>query len=238
MGVEAGGEPVVFPALEIEPLALEAVRDGPLGQAEDFDLLIFVSPTAAREACSRLREMGREIGRLRAAAVGGGTAEVLKKEGVGHLLVPATGSDSEALLALPEFRSVEGRRVLIVRGEGGRALLNDELARRGARVQIAEIYRRVCPRAEFGRLVEADPHVLLVTSSEGLANLESLAGEAYLQWLKDQAIMVIHARIAERAREEGFRRVLTSPAPDDRSVFEALVDWWGGRASSGTGDSR
>lgn len=223
---QAGGEPLAFPAIEIRAHSTRDVGRGPLGEAHSFDLMVFVSPTAARIGCRRLGEMGIDVGELVVAAVGNGTAEALEQAGAARVVVPEHGSDSEALLATGPLAAPAGKRILIVRGEGGRPLLADELARRGAEVAIAEIYRRDPPRWDFEALVEGKPHILVVTSSEALVHLESLAGPDRSRWLKGVPLMVIHPRIAEKARERGFEQVFTSAAPDDRAVVEALGSWW------------
>jgi uroporphyrinogen-III synthase len=55
--------------------------------------------------------------------------------------------DSESVLALPAFQApaVAGRRVLILRGDGGRDLLGDTLRARGAEVEYLTCYHRNGP---------------------------------------------------------------------------------------------
>src|SRR6185295_12379471 len=96
------------------------------------------------------------------------------------VIAPQSGADSEALLAAPELADVTGKRVLIVRGEGGRALLGNMLAARGATVNYAECYRRVRPVADAAPLI-ADwqrglIHAVTVSSAEGLDNLLAMTG--------------------------------------------------------------
>jgi len=82
---------------------------------------------------------------LKVATVGQGSREELMQRGFAQVISPAAQSDSEALLDLPELAKVRGRRIVIFRGDGGRQLLGETLAQRGASVEYAACYRRVLP---------------------------------------------------------------------------------------------
>lgn len=91
---------------------------------------------------------------LRIAAIGKGSAKVLAQYGVQNVITPKQKFDSEALLELPELQAITGKRIVIFRGDGGRELLDDELARRGARYEYAECYRHQKPHdADNGKLL-------------------------------------------------------------------------------------
>ncbi|MGQ0655412.1 MAG: uroporphyrinogen-III synthase, partial [Betaproteobacteria bacterium] len=120
----AGGRAILFPAIEIESLPAPAS----LQHVAEYDLVVFISPTSIAMAAPHAKGLAQ----ARLAAVGAGTRQALEQHAGRPVLAPAAAGDSEALLALPELADVSGRRVLIVRGEGGRALLGDALASRGA----------------------------------------------------------------------------------------------------------
>ena len=63
------------------------------------------------------------------------------------------GATSESLLDLPGFADLAGRGVLLVKGSGGRELLREALAARGAEVLDVAVYRReaVAPTADRDR---------------------------------------------------------------------------------------
>jgi uroporphyrinogen III methyltransferase / synthase len=214
----AGGRPVLFPAIEIEPLPEIALPPG------DFDLVIFVSPTAVQCAAGRMRNSA-----FRVAAVGSGTKRELEAHGFQEVLAPQDGADSEALLALPELQEVAGKRILIVRGEGGREVLADTLSARGARAEYFECYRRVLPRGDTEPLIAAwdrgEVDAVTVSSSQGLDNLVALLGAARLG---GKPLFVNHARVAERAREAGIAEPIIA-GPGDEETAEALVAYFGPR---------
>lgn len=217
----AGGRPLLFPAIEIEPLP-----DWPLPRLDESDLAIFVSPTAAHAV---MRRVGAWPQRLRAAAVGQGTRRELERYGIGHVLAPASGADSEALLAQPELAQVDGARIVIFRGEGGRELLGVTLSARGARVEHVACYRRQRPQADPAPLLAAWErgalHAVTVSSGEGLENLCALLGEPGRARLAATPLFVPHARVAGQARELGMREVLVA-GPGDEEVVARLVAYF------------
>ena len=120
---QAGGRALLFPAIEIE----DVPAPGALSRLHEFDLVIFVSPTAVAKAMPQVRAWPAGP---RVAAVGAGTRRALEKHGIANVIAPATGADSEALLATPELGDVAGKRIAILRGDGGRALLGDTFVER------------------------------------------------------------------------------------------------------------
>jgi uroporphyrinogen-III synthase len=158
-------------------------------------------------------------------AVGRATAAALHAAGIPPQLVPAAGFDSESLLALPELTGVAGKRVLIVRGEGGRALLGETLAVRGAEVHFAEVYRRSIPAVEIGpqlSLWRAEVGFVTATSDEVLNNLMQIVGDAGRDWLLETPLVVISERGAAGAMQLGFRTVAVAEEASDAGIVDAL----------------
>ena len=153
---------------------------------------------------------------LLVAAPGPGTAEALRSEGVAAATIvePADDApqlDSEALWERLSAHAWRGARVLVVRGDGGREWLAEQLAAAGAEVDTVASYLRRVPQltAEVQRRIDAacaDPagHVWLFSSSEAIANLEHLAGAAAGGGSR---AIATHPRIAARARQAGFATV-------------------------------
>jgi uroporphyrinogen-III synthase len=211
---QAGGRAHRLPAIEIEDLPAPPA----LERLERFELAVFVSPTAASRAMARIPAWPP---RLRAAAVGGGTRRELERRGLSGVIAPQAGADSEALLALPEMRSVAGKRIVIFRGEGGRELLGDTLRERGAEVEYAACYRRSAPKARPA-LTEAQLDAVTVSSSQGLANLFELLEPALL---RAKPMFVSHPRVADSARARGVREVVVA-GPSDEQMLERLVAYF------------
>lgn len=230
---EAGGEPLVFPALEILPPADEGKAGALLERLEDFDLAIFVSRNAVERGVelARARRAGRPWPpRLALAAVGAGTRRELESRGFRDVLAPEGEADSEALLALPQLAGLKGKSVLIVRGEGGRGFLGDALAARGARVAYAECYRRALPDADPAPLAAALARgavdAVTVSSAEGLANLFAMLDAAASERLRKLPLFVPHRRVAEAAARHGTREAIVA-GPGDAEALAGLVAYFG-----------
>lgn len=225
-----GGTPVSFPAVDIAPPADPAALDARIAELPACRLAIFVSPTAvARALPAVLARHGAWPAATRLAAVGEGSARALRKRGMGSVLRASDGADSEHLLALPELRAVAGQRVLIFRGEGGRELLAQTLAARGAEVAYAECYRRQPPAADpaplLARWRAGGIQAVTVTSSELLDNLLAVLGEAGAALLRATPLFVPHPRIAEAARARGVATAIAT-SPGDAGLLAGLTEWF------------
>jgi uroporphyrinogen-III synthase len=218
----AGGRALLFPMIEIEALA----RPGALERLGDFALAVFVSPTAVAQALAAVGDVpARWPADLAVAAVGEGTRRALEQAGFSEVLAPRDGADSEALLAVPQLSRFFGKRILLVRGAGGRELLANELAARGCQVELAECYRRVKPAADSRALLETwdAGHVSAVTvfSREALDNLAARVGG---QRLAARPLFVSHERIAAHAQRRGLQPIVAGPGDD--VMLERLVAYF------------
>jgi uroporphyrinogen-III synthase len=221
----AGGEALLFPALEIVPVDTRSLAPL-LSRLSGFDMAIFISPNAARFGMAAIRESAAMPENIEVFAVGPGTAKTLETLGLSGVTVPP-GQDSEALLALPQLQQVTGKRIAIFRGVGGRPLLADTLRARGATVDHVECYRRRCPDADAGPLLQRWTEVSAVTiaSAETLHNLATLLGDSGTGRLRATPLFVPHAKIAEAARMAGMTEVIVTTG-GDAGLLQGLINWF------------
>jgi uroporphyrinogen-III synthase len=218
-----------LPAIELHVRDDRARQRAALGPIDRFHWIVFISANAVRFGAALLE--GRRD--LKLAAVGAATAAALNHAGYRVALVPQGGSDSEHLLASAEFRHVQGQRVLIVRGDGGRELLADELAARGAEVCYAEVYERRCARPVPGAVAAVEAEwadgaidVVTATSGELLRCLYELLSPAGRALLGKTALLAGGPRIAALARQIGIAGpMLVAARPDDDGLLDALLKW-------------
>ena len=223
-----GGSAVQFPTVEILP-----ARDSEAARqllAAAWDVVVFVSRNAVEQALALLEPASRQasgtpFGGARLAAVGKATAAAIREAGLSPALVPDTGFDSEALLELPGLQQVQGWRVLIVRGDGGRPVLAQTLSARGAEVVFAEVYRRAVPRADAAELLpdwQERLDYVTTTSDAVLTNLVEMLPASALPWLLGLPVAVLSERNAESALKMGFRTVAVATEASDAGLCDAL----------------
>lgn len=223
----------IFPLLEIQALADTTALDEILSRLTDFALVAFVSPNAVHTAFARIQQWPEN---LAIAVMGAGSRVALAEHGVtdanSRIISPINSerTDSETLLEVLDFSALDGREVLIVRGESGREFLADALRCHGVSVTQIAAYQRVAPeftspRQQNLKLMLERENDWVVTSSEALRNLFSWAKKLDLDnavaKMQQQHIFVPHARIEETARILGFE-FITLTGSGDESLLVAL----------------
>ena len=220
----AHGRPIRFPTLEIlGPVDKKAVR-AQLAELSKIDLLIFVSANAVRYAFPQMPDNIPLD--LQVAAVGAATAKTLDEYGLEPTLVPEQ-MDSEGLLAMPQLQDMAGKKILIVRGNGGRELLRETLEQRGASVDYIEAYRRQVPQRNPGNLIanwEQMVEVVSVSSAQILDNLFGMLGPQGADLLRTTPLVVVSTRIAEHAAELGCEIIHVSDSALDADVLATLCE--------------
>ena len=221
---QAGGTPILFPLIAITPLKDYSQFEAVISNIETYDWAIFISSNAVQNGMPRIVKRGIPPN-LKFAAIGPVTSKELIGFGVKNVLSPKDRFDSESLLALPEMHDVKNKKVMIVRGVGGRDVLAETLMSRGAQVTFAECYQRTNPQTNCDLLAnlyaEKKLHAIVVTSSEAMRHLLDLAGDA--DWLKQVTLFVNHARIAELPLQLGLKVVVANTLGDEAMLASVLA---------------
>lgn len=222
-----GGNPILFPVLEITDIEDPTSLNDVITRLNEFDWAIFVSPNAVNKAMPLIIKQHPILpSHLRIAVVGKGSADALKRYGIKEVLVPTEQFDSESLLKLNELQNMPGKRVVIFRGDGGRQLLGDTLIQRGANVEYVACYHRDKPSVDTAPLLAAwsqnQINAVIITSSEGLHNLFDIIGSHGQQLLKSTPIFTVHERIAQTAKDLGLEKIVYLPSQGDEGLLKSL----------------
>ena len=243
---EVGLATLDFPLIDVAPVTDDAPLRAALSSLERYALVVFVSPNAVDHAFAHSDTIWPHA--LPIGVVGPGSVQALARHGVSapayNVISPPSGADEEAarfdsegLFAAIDMAlgatNLEGKRVLIVRGDGGREWLAERLREAGAEVETVAAYRRLVPEPSIGgwarvhELLAGEPHAWLLTSSEGVRNLHELAQDHLtvdeIVQLKRATLVTPHPRIAQTARALGFDSITVSGAGDERIVRTLLA---------------
>jgi uroporphyrinogen-III synthase len=222
---ELGAATVAFPTVIIEPVPLDDCVRAALA-AQPADWVVYTSANAVEQALAQAGQLPRAA----TAVIGRATARAVAAAGIHVDAIPATGADSEGLLALPAFAAPSGQHIVVFKGVGGRDALRAELVRRGATVIVAEVYRRrpaVPAGGSLERLASActtPSPVIAATSVEVLESLLQLVPESGAPRLKDATLLVPGERVAAAARRHGWRgAIVAARSAEDEAMLAALI---------------
>lgn len=241
-----GGQTLCLPLLSIVPVQerddIERIKARILA-LDACDIAIFISTNAAHLGLEWIESYWPQLPvGLEAYAVGPGTAAVLRQH-PWPVHCADSGVTSEDLLALPGLQQVQGKRIALFRGKGGRELLAETLRERGAQVDYVELYTRQVPTYTRGQVLEAlDSQRINCVVLTSLQIFESF--HALLRGLEPTAptldmqqdrpanpllvlqqtltLIVPSARVEHNARRAGFVHVLNAGGADDQTVLACL----------------
>jgi uroporphyrinogen III methyltransferase / synthase len=221
-----GADVIELPTIRIElPEDLlefgELVRD-----AYQYDWLIFTSPngvTAFFDMFFKLYQDSRNIGNVRIAAIGPGTAQRIRDY---HLTVDVQPDDfiAEAVVeSLRQFESVENLKFLLVRAENARDVLPKRLTQLGAIVDEAIAYRTV-PETQDDtgareRFERDGADLVTFTSSSTVTNFLALK----LPWPRNLRTASIGPITSETMRQAGLKVDVEANRHDIGGLVEAIV---------------
>jgi len=176
MGIES----IHTETMSIEPIPLSGESRSQLMNLDLFDYVVVVSANAAYILADHIDRLWPQLPvGIEWVAIGKASALKLSEE-IAELppscIHTPDGIDSEALLNLPIFKqSLDGKKVLLVKGEGGRDLIQQTLTEQGASVTELPLYQRV-PAYHNARIAQDFYH-------EGLDYIQIASGDGFLSLL-------------------------------------------------------
>ena len=225
-----GGEAVSFPLLEIFPIT-DSQRQAEIRQLiqdlDQFQILVFISSNAVRFGLQWIDQYWPQfpVG-VEVVAIGPATAAALAELPC-QVQTSQLGMLSEDILQLPVLRNVEGKKVALFRGVGGRELLADTLRERGAQVDYIETYERHATThsdTELRELLESEQvNVLSVSSGQILDSLCQLV-DITNSGINLIPLLVPSERIRRMAEAAGFIQVVCSQGVTEEAVVAALAE--------------
>jgi uroporphyrinogen-III synthase len=175
-------------------------------------LAIFVSAAAVTFAQSLLPLSQWPVQHI--VAVGNKTAQALQQLGVA--CETPKQQCSEGILQLPSLQQVQQKTVVIVRGDGGREIIAEQLSAKGAIIRYIECYQRQWREYQINelntQLKNWQINGIVSTSNALLIRLVSLLKKAELTeqryWFEQCQWFVISERMLAQAKQLGIQRVV------------------------------
>jgi uroporphyrinogen III methyltransferase/synthase len=222
---ELGAEVVQVPAIRIEPRAdglREAIDELGTGRC---DVLCLTSPNAAELLMAELDRQGldaRVLSGTRVAAIGPGTAAVLRDWGIRPDVVPERYI-AESLAADLVAQGVKDERVLVPRASEARDVLPRELERAGADVQVVALYETVREQLDERQLerLAAAGYVTFTSSSTVRFLIDAIGGVE--RFPEEARVVSIGPVTTQTARELGLEVHVEAGRHDVDGLVDALL---------------
>jgi len=228
---QQGFEAIPFAVIEICDVPPSDALIQQLKHLEQYALLIFISANAVHKGMDCLQTVSASITQP-VLAIGAATAKALKHYNVTPLTLKSQQFDSETLLEHPALQgdNIQGKKILIFRGQAGREVLADNLRKRGAMVEYAAVYRRQKAQQDSRPLLQhwqtRGIDLITVSSNEALQNLYDMLGMAGRDILLKTAIIVPSTRCVQLAQQLGFTAdIMQATSAADEAVLSAVKKW-------------
>ena len=216
-----GHLPVKLPLLAIEALQSSPNIDN---LPRTTTAIIYTSVNAVRHGFEAISHATTNEGFV-TIAVGARTRDALGKKGV-RAESPAT-EDSEGIVALLVSLGQSSTHVVLVKGQGGRNLIETRLCHLGIHLTIIECYRRVWPDVPEAKFLSAvsieSPSIIHVASGETLTRLTDLCWAHGVDALDTHTLVVPSQRVADQARELGWQSRIVAAGAGDEALLEAVA---------------
>ncbi|MCL1148190.1 uroporphyrinogen-III synthase [Shewanella marinintestina] len=213
----------VTPLLNVQPTSnLDAARiNSTLKQA---DIVIFISTNAVTFSSQAINHQWPQSAHY--LAVGNATYAALKQIGIEAEKAPDDCQQTEGLLTLDSLSNIDGKHIVIVRGQGGREDLATELSLRGAQMNYWEAYKRGCPPLDTSQICQQwqsfGINTIIITSGEILDNLVKTVPKELFAWLQTCHIIVPSSRVYEKAKAFGLQQITNAKAANTNAMLTAL----------------
>ncbi len=209
---EQGGDPILFPTIEIVAPNDFGPVDEAIKHASTYDWIIFTSVNGVERFFARLFELNADIRSLwgpKIGAIGPITAQTLTKLGLKVDLL-AKQFIAEGVLDALSDDAIRGKRFLIPRAETAREALPEGLKARGGEAHVVSVYRTVAPeRTNVAHIVDLLTHkavdAITFTSSSTVTHFKDmLKGENLGKLLDGVRLASIGPITSETLRKQGL----------------------------------
>jgi len=159
-------------------------------------------------------------------AVGSATQIALKELGVKAISPKLHTSEGLLMLSALAEENINAQNVIIIRGDGGREHLAQELRLRGAKVHYLESYKKVwhqLSQSHVQQWKDQQINCIVVTSNALLESIVHLIKNSDSYWQTTGLWVVASSRIAERAKQLGLLNIINANGANDQAMLSAIT---------------
>ena len=216
-----------FPLTEIHPLNNYQIFDGVIKNIKTYQHIIFISTNAVYFFLERVKKLSLQIPKnLKFSSIGPTTKLLLQKKLSVDVHFPIKTFDSEHLLKEKIYNNVEGQKILIIRGEGGRETLKNALEEKGAIVNYGECYVRKYVDIDLiqlkNDLVNYHHQFILFSSTNSAKHFIDQLHNIETDWLQNIKIIVNHKKI-EGLLNKIFKNIFVCNNIDIKNIRKLIV---------------
>jgi uroporphyrinogen-III synthase len=218
--LEAGFKPITFPTIDIVPLPIDHYKKHTLENISTFDFVLFISANAVHQVIAYKTLWPSE--NTRYIAIGPSTAEAMVASlAITPDFISSKPFSSEQLMTqLPS--QLADKRILIIKGEGGRDFLANELKNKDMIVKTLDTYRRSLPTNIAPHFKHSDIAYITITSILALKNLTLLLQDDFSTMAKRCVFVLFSERIEQYAKQIGCTHTIVSNNANNDSLVQAI----------------
>jgi uroporphyrinogen-III synthase len=223
-----GGIAIHFPTLEITRTNNIKKIILVLKGLNQYKFIIFISPNSVFKTAEYIHGIWPNWpSNTKTIATGPGTALALKQRDLPSDHCPEVDFNGIGLLNLAELQDIKQKKILLIKGEGGRLHLAKSLRARGAQIDNLNVYKRQLPKIDKDNVPNLETiDVIICTSHSGLKNLVSLLYPYWQDNLFQKQLLVISPRLADSAKKLGFvKPPLISDNATNTAILQILFSW-------------
>ena len=215
------------PLTEIKPLENYTKFDSIISNLENYQHIIFISTNAVQFFVERLNNLTIKLpSNITFSCIGPMTKEALENKFDINVHCPKENYDSESLIKNKIFDYLQDKKILIIRGTGGRETLKNSLEEKGAKVDYGECYIRNYLPIEQKKLtqeIKDCTSIFILISSYGSA---SNFNQHHGPWIKDYKtkFIVNHRNIASLLKSGYYGSRLNEVIVTDNLSAQSLLD--------------
>jgi uroporphyrinogen-III synthase len=216
-----------FPLTEIHRLNNYQIFDGVIENIKTYQHIIFISTNAVHFFLERVKKLSLQIPKnLIFSSIGPTTKLLLQKKLSVDVHFPIKTFDSEHLLKEKIYNNVEGQKILIIRGEGGRETLKNALEEKGGIVNYGECYVRKYVDIDLiqlkNDLVNYHHQFILFSSTNSAKHFIDQLHNIETGWLQNIKIIVNHKKI-EGLLSKIFKNIFVCNNIDTQNIRKLIV---------------